>query len=110
MTGPAQSCSAGRFNNLVVQLCVAAAPLKKSPSAVPPPNGQFVGPAGHSWIWFTMKLPPVPRNSGSVLKIVAVSTLPSFERHAVPVDMKMTVVFAFVNPDHGLQKPASGNA
>jgi hypothetical protein len=44
------------------------------------------------------------------LKALTVNTLPSLERHPVPVVVKMTVEAVFVKPDHGLHLPSSGRA
>ena len=94
---------------MVVQVCDAAAPPpKKLLKLVPPPNGQVAAPAGHNRIWSWLNT-PAPIYSGSLLKMVSSSTLPSPERHAVPVEMATTLEAVFAKPDHGLQSPAVGN-
>src|SRR5262245_35877734 len=53
---------------------------------------------------------PEPRNEGSVLEIVSSSALPSLERHAVPVEMAITLLAVLVKPAHGAHTPAAGRA
>ena len=92
-----------------MQVCLAALPLLKIPEPLPSPNGQVAVPPGQNLIW-SEAITPDPRNAGSVLEMVSSSTLPSLERHPVPVDIAMTVEAVFVNPDHGRQAPAAGSA
>ena len=40
--------------------------------------------------------------------MLTVSTLPSLDRHPVPVEVKMTEPAVFVKPDHGTQLPSAG--
>jgi hypothetical protein len=90
-----------------VQICFFALPLLKVPVPVPPPNGQVAAPPGQNLIW-SEPITPEPRNAGLVLEIVSSSALPSLERHAVPVEMAMTLLAVFVKPDHGTQTPPAG--
>ena len=90
-----QSWMGGSVSSAVVQVCLFALPLLKVPVPVPPPNGQVEAPAGQNLIW-SEPITPEPRKEGSVLEMVSSNALPSVERHAVPVEIAMTLLAVFV--------------
>src|SRR5215472_3657438 len=51
---------------------------------------------------------PPPKKEGSVVRSVSVSSLPSFDKQAAPVEVPTTVVAAFRMPAQGLHVPAVG--
>src|SRR5215472_11097145 len=51
---------------------------------------------------------PPPKKEGSVVRSVSVSSLPSFDKQAAPVEVPTTVVAAFRMPAQGLHVPATG--